>query len=60
MWMRQAMRRSLADSDAVVIAMGQGKSGIGAWGLPMHPKGVEADGNTYQVEGSNVFVVGSA
>lgn len=49
-----------AESDAVVLAVGQGKSGIGAWGLPMHPRGVEADKDTYRVEGSDVFVVGSA
>jgi ferredoxin len=47
-------------SDAVVVATGKGESGIADWGLPMHPKGVEADGNTYQVEETKIFVVGSA
>jgi len=47
-------------SDAVVVATGKGESGIADWGLPMHPKGVEAHGNTYRVGETNVFVVGSA
>ena len=47
-------------SDALVVATGKGESGIAEWGLPMHPKGVEADGNTYRVGETNVFVVGSA
>lgn len=47
-------------SDALVVATGKGESGIAEWGLPMHPKGVEADGSTYRVGDSNVFVVGSA
>ncbi len=47
-------------SDAVVVATGKGESGIREWGLPMHPKGVEADGNTYRVGETSVFVVGSA
>ncbi len=47
-------------SDAVVIATGKGESGISDWGLPMHPKGVEADGNTYRVGDTDIFVVGSA
>jgi ferredoxin len=51
------LRRS---SDAVVIATGKGASGIEQWGLPMHSKGVEADGQSYQVGDTSVFVVGSA
>ena len=47
-------------SDALVVATGKGESGIAEWGLPMHPKGVEADGSTYRVGETNVFVVGSA
>ncbi len=47
-------------SDAVVVATGKGESGISEWGLPMHPKGVEAHGDTYRVGDSAVFVVGSA
>jgi ferredoxin len=48
------------DSDAVVVAVGKGESGISAWGLPMNPKGVEAEGSTYRVGETTVFVVGSA
>ena len=47
-------------SDAIVVATGKGESGIAEWGLPMHPKGVEANGRSYQVGESKVFVVGSA
>jgi len=47
-------------SDIVVVATGKGESGISEWGLPMHPRGVEADGNTYRVGETNIFVVGSA
>ena len=47
-------------SDAVVVATGKGESGITEWGLPMHPKGVEAHGKTYRVEETKIFVVGSA
>ena len=46
--------------DAVVIAVGKGQSGVADWGLPMHAKGIEADGTTYQLGESGVFVVGSA
>jgi len=46
--------------DAIVVATGKGESGIAEWGLPKHSKGVEADGNTYRVGNSAVFVVGSA
>lgn len=53
-------RELTGDSDAVVVAVGKGESGVNTWGLTMHPKGVEADGNTYRVEETNVFVVGSA
>lgn len=48
------------NSDAVIIATGSGKSGISDWGLPLTPKGLEADGKTYRIGESNVFVVGSA
>jgi ferredoxin len=48
------------NTDALIVATGKGESGIAEWGLPMHPKGVEADGNTYRVGDSNIFVVGSA
>ncbi|MCK4750414.1 MAG: FAD-dependent oxidoreductase, partial [Bacteroidales bacterium] len=47
-------------SDAVVVATGKGDSGVSDWGLPMHPKGVEAHGNTYRVGETHLFVVGSA
>jgi len=47
-------------SDVVVVATGKEKSGIADWGLPMHARGVEADGASYRVENSSVFVVGSA
>ena len=47
-------------SDAVVVATGKGESGVDAWGLPMHPKGVEASDKSYQVGDAGVFVVGSA
>lgn len=47
-------------SDAIVVATGKGESGVGAWGLPMHPKGVEVHGKTYRVGDTAVFVVGSA
>jgi ferredoxin len=47
-------------SDAIVVATGKGASGIEQWGLPVHAKGVEADGTTYRVGESAVFVVGSA
>jgi len=47
-------------SDAIVVATGKGESGVAKWGLPMHPKGIEADGDTYRVGDSGVFVVGSA
>jgi len=47
-------------SDALVVATGKGESGIVEWGLPMHPKGVEANSSTYQIGESKIFVVGSA
>jgi NADPH-dependent glutamate synthase beta subunit-like oxidoreductase/ferredoxin len=46
--------------DALVIAVGKGQSGVADWGLPMHAKGIEASGSTYQLGESSVFVVGSA
>jgi len=48
------------ENDALVVAAGQGESGIQEWGLPMHSRGVEADGKSYRVGESSVFVVGSA
>ncbi len=48
------------ESDAVVVATGKGDSGVDTWGLPMHPKGVEANESSYQVGDTAVFVVGSA
>jgi hypothetical protein len=53
-------KKITASSDAVVVAVGKGDSGIGDWGLPVNPKGVDADGETYRVGERNVFVVGSA
>ncbi len=53
-------RKIAAGSDAVVVAVGKGESGIEGWGLPMHPKGVEAGGKSYRVGETTVFVVGSA
>ncbi len=47
-------------SDAVLVATGKGESGTMQWGLPVHPKGLEADGSTYRVGDTSVFVVGSA
>jgi hypothetical protein len=46
--------------DAVVVAVGKGESGVAGWDLPMHAKGVEADGKNYRVGDTSVFVVGSA
>ena len=53
-------KKIVNESDAVVVAVGQGESGIRAWGLPMHPRGVEADAATYRVQDTGIFVVGSA
>jgi ferredoxin len=47
-------------NDALVIAVGKGESGVADWGLPMHPKGVEAEGKSYRIGDTGVFVVGSA
>ena len=47
-------------SDAVVVAVGKGESGVSEWGLPMHPKGIAADEKTYRVGETHLFVVGSA
>jgi len=47
-------------SDAVVVAVGKGESGVSEWGLPMHPKGIAADEKTYRVGETHVFAVGSA
>ena len=56
----QDFRTLQQQSDAVVVATGKGESGVDAWGLPMHPKGVEASDKSYQVGDAGVFVVGSA
>ena len=45
---------------AVVVAVGKGESGVSGWDLPMHARGVEAEGKTFRVGQTNVFVVGSA
>ena len=55
-----AFRELQKNSDAIVIATGRGESGVAEWGLPMHPKGVDADGASYRVGETSVFVVGSA
>jgi ferredoxin len=47
-------------SDAVVVATGKGDSGVADWGLPMNPKGIEADGKSYRVGETGIFAVGSA
>jgi ferredoxin len=46
--------------DAVIVAVGKGKSGIEDWGLPAGNRGVEADPDSYRVNGTALFVVGSA
>jgi hypothetical protein len=38
----------------------RGESGITGWDLPMHDRGVEADGKTYRIGDTKVFAVGSA
>jgi len=55
-----AFKKLQKSSDALVVATGKGESGIAEWDLPMHPRGIEADGNTYRVGETNVFAVGSA
>ncbi len=53
--------KALAEaSDALVVATGKGESGVSGWGIPMHAKGIEADGNTWRIGDSNVFATGSA
>ncbi|MEN8202120.1 MAG: FAD-dependent oxidoreductase [Bacteroidota bacterium] len=49
-----------ASSDAVLVAVGKGQSGVSEWGLPMHARGIDADSTTYRVGDTGVFVVGSA
>jgi len=49
-----------SNSDAVVIASGQGESGAQGWGLEMSNSGIMADNDSYQVYDSHIFVVGSA
>jgi NADPH-dependent glutamate synthase beta subunit-like oxidoreductase len=56
----QAFQQLLKALDAVVVAVGKGKSGVGTWDLPMHARGVEASATTYRVGDSKVFVAGSA
>ena len=48
------------DNDAVVVAVGKGESGVAGWDLPMHARGVVAEGKSYRVGDTSVFVVGSA
>jgi hypothetical protein len=55
-----AFKKLVKDHHAVVVAVGKGKSGVDLWDLPMHARGVEAEGKTYRVGDSSVFVVGSA
>jgi hypothetical protein len=47
-------------SDAIVVATGKDLDTLTDWGLPNHPKGIEADGRTFRVNDSNIFVAGSA
>jgi NADPH-dependent glutamate synthase beta subunit-like oxidoreductase len=53
-------QKLVKDYHAVVVAVGKGESGVGGWDLPMHDRGVEADGKTYRVGETIVFAVGSA
>lgn len=53
-------RKFQDSSDAILVATGKGESGVSAWGLPMHPRGIEADSVSYRVGETAVFVVGSA
>lgn len=55
-----AFQKLVKDHHAVVVAVGKGESGVSGWDLPMHARGVEAEGKTFQVGQSSVFVVGSA
>jgi NADPH-dependent glutamate synthase beta subunit-like oxidoreductase len=56
----QAFSNLVKEYDAVLVAVGKGESGVAGWDLPMHARGVEAEGKTYRVGDSSVFVVGSA
>lgn len=56
----QMFKELTASSDAVIVAVGKGQSGVSEWGLPMQTKGIEADGTTYRVGDTGIFVVGSA
>jgi ferredoxin len=47
------------NNDAVVVAVGKGDSGVSEWGLPMHARGIEAEGKTFQISDTKVFAVGS-
>ena len=49
-----------SNSDAVIIASGQGESGTQNWGLEMGKSGILADNDSYQIKESHIFVVGSA
>jgi len=55
-----AFKKLVKDKDAVVVAVGKGESGVAGWDLPMHARGVEAEGKTFRVGDTSVFVVGSA
>ena len=55
-----AFQKLVKDKDAVVVAVGKGESGVAGWDLPMHARGVEAEGKTFRVGDTSVFVVGSA
>jgi hypothetical protein len=55
-----AFQQLVRTHDAVVVAVGKGESGITGWDLPMHDRGVEADGKTYRIGDTKVFAVGSA
>lgn len=47
-------------SDAIIISTGKGESGVQNWGFEMTKTGIQADKDSYQIEESNIFVVGSA
>jgi len=53
-------QKLVRERDAVVVAVGKGESGVAGWDLPMHARGVEAEGKTYRIGDTKVFAVGSA
>jgi hypothetical protein len=55
-----AFHKLVKDYDAVVVAVGKGESGVAGWDLPMHARGVEADGKSFRVLDTSVFVAGAA